>query len=133
MGMGCGGGQIKPRLYVTWTRPFGLFRALARHNSTISCLGSKLSALESSQRRYPRPTASPTEPRVSIEYLYTISSGRLFPEYYVLSGVPQSATTEEIRAAYKRENLRYVSFLMSSIRILAYSIHHHNVLIRLVA
>ena len=38
-----------------------------------------------------------------------MSNGSLFPEYYVLLGVPQSATTEEIRAAYKRESLRYVS------------------------
>jgi curved DNA-binding protein CbpA len=28
------------------------------------------------------------------------------PEYYVLLGVPQTATTEEIRTAYKRESLR---------------------------
>jgi len=35
-----------------------------------------------------------------------MSSGSLFPEYYVLLGVPQSATTEEIRTAYKRESLK---------------------------
>ena len=38
-----------------------------------------------------------------------MSSGSLFPEYYVLLGVPHSATTEEIRTAYKRESLKYVS------------------------
>jgi len=35
-----------------------------------------------------------------------MSSGSSFPEYYVLLGVPHSATTEEIRVAYKRESLR---------------------------
>lgn len=31
-----------------------------------------------------------------------------FPEYYVLLGIPQHATTDEVRQAYKRESLRYV-------------------------
>ena len=31
-----------------------------------------------------------------------------FPDYYAILGVPRTATTEEIRAAYKRESLRYV-------------------------
>ena len=45
-----------------------------------------------------------------------MSSGSLFPEYYVLLGVPQSATTDDIRVAYKRESLKHVSFLPPSIR-----------------
>ena len=29
-----------------------------------------------------------------------------FPDYYAILGIPRTATTEEIRTAYKRESLR---------------------------
>jgi len=35
-----------------------------------------------------------------------MDNSAMFPEYYVLLGVPRTASTDEIRSAYKRESLR---------------------------
>ena len=36
-----------------------------------------------------------------------------FPDYYAILSVPRTATTEEIRSAYKKESLRYAATLLS--------------------
>lgn len=84
---------------------------------TLDRLGPPWTALEPEQRHLARaisechPHHPPQNSRLPhIVYLYLMSSGSSFPEYYVLLGVPHSATTEEIRAAYKRESLRCVPF-----------------------
>ena len=35
-----------------------------------------------------------------------------FPDYYAILGIPRTATTEEIRTAYKRESLRYADIYL---------------------
>jgi len=38
-----------------------------------------------------------------------------FPDYYAILGVHRTATTEEVRTAYKKQSLRYAATLLSSV------------------
>jgi len=117
---------------------------LPARNSPLdsTLLGTKLSPLDpwnllNDVTRVPQCRPRTRVPVTYIEHLYIMSSGSLFPEYYVLLEVPQSATTEEIRAAYKRESLRYVPctlpVLYPNPRLCSYSIYQRKILIRLVS
>lgn len=49
------------------------------------------------RRRFRHPPSSPSKAMSS------------FPDYYAILSVPRTATTEEIRTAYKKESLRYAA------------------------
>jgi hypothetical protein len=51
-------------------------------------------------------TSSAQLPPPSLISLQAMSS---FPDYYAILSIPRTATTEEIRTAYKKESLRYAA------------------------
>jgi hypothetical protein len=109
-----GGRQIKDiaRHSSLEPRPFSLFRLadLGQIARQFTCANRPPWTLCNAVTRELQHCQQPPHPLHIGLLLCIMSGGSSFPEYYVLLEVPQSATTEEIRAAYRRESLKCVSF-----------------------